>query len=520
MAASPTNPPQAPVPSTQVERQDSSTGRFLLSEFESVNEPQLSGASKAGSLSVDTNIEFKNSTTISPNCVMNLPAPEATSKDEVSASESEQTANDSPLVKAAQYDFEASMTTYLPTFTLHESLMRNLTQAQLNRISFYGAVIHDINKEATEMAGNDTSSFVDCNPDLALIDEEAWLINAIANRSKEETGGLQETCPNSFYEAIGEIECQSSNPLSNLNSSRTQLWKPSRSWWEARSGKNPWIEPKSHNKRWRYLWPMIHYHKFLARCIKKLKRNGVEVHASSSPVCMFLRDEVCAISGHLANVSKFSSEEWLESLSHFKGWTDPCQEQDLRQLVKSQKLRCLAQPFDVDSSLLKDQIDEQFLRAMENSRLSMLGVMKATGNERKQNSLDTISEVNHCQQNGRHSNSRANLNNRSRNSMNKATRRQNKNQKYPFYNNAFPQFMDHSVFQYPYPPRNLTFPSGSSMMDESMHDKFYPPHLYQQPTLHNAHQHYYSNQFSQNPPNGFFSPSQSNADAHDSKSSS
>ena len=52
MAASPANPPQAPVPSTQVERQDSSTGRFLLSEFESVNDPQLSDASKAVSLRV------------------------------------------------------------------------------------------------------------------------------------------------------------------------------------------------------------------------------------------------------------------------------------------------------------------------------------------------------------------------------------------------------------------------------------------------------------------------------------
>lgn len=39
--------------------------------------------------------------------------------------------------------------------------------------------------------------------------------------------------------------------MTDLSQSRTQLWKPSRSWWEAKSGKNPWIEPNSHNKRWR-----------------------------------------------------------------------------------------------------------------------------------------------------------------------------------------------------------------------------------------------------------------------------
>ncbi len=62
----------------------------------------------------------------------------------------------------------------------------------------------------------------------------------------------------------------------------------------------------------RYLWPLIHYHKFLAKCIKKLKRNNVDVKTSLSPVSAFLREEVCAVSDHLAATSKFTSEEWME----------------------------------------------------------------------------------------------------------------------------------------------------------------------------------------------------------------
>jgi hypothetical protein len=56
----------------------------------------------------------------------------------------------------------------------------------------------------------------------------------------------------------GHGMAQTANPLAELGGSmRTQLWKPSRSWWEAKSGKNPWIEPASHNRRWRYLWPLV-----------------------------------------------------------------------------------------------------------------------------------------------------------------------------------------------------------------------------------------------------------------------
>ena len=79
----------------------------------------------------------------------------------------------------------------------------------------------------------------------ACIDEEVWLLSTIANRNE-----TVRSCPDTFLQAMGEKEYE--NPVQSLaGGSRTQLWKPSRSWWEAKSGKNPWIEPASHNKRWR-----------------------------------------------------------------------------------------------------------------------------------------------------------------------------------------------------------------------------------------------------------------------------
>jgi hypothetical protein len=90
----------------------------------------------------------------------------------------------------------------------------------------------------------------------ALIDEEHWVLSAMKSRTMEEILARSKyVLPTTFAQAMGEQDdsntAASSNPLSALSSSRTQLWKPSRSWWEAKSGKNPWIEPQSHNKRWR-----------------------------------------------------------------------------------------------------------------------------------------------------------------------------------------------------------------------------------------------------------------------------
>uniref|UniRef100_A0A7S3PAP7 Uncharacterized protein n=1 Tax=Amphora coffeiformis TaxID=265554 RepID=A0A7S3PAP7_9STRA len=291
---------------------------------------------------------------------------------------------------------EKSLSSY--RFHLHPSLQRGLSDALIGRVSFYG-IIHDINKEASAMAANDPKQpdFEECKEESscalvqaavgnqnagtnengnqsekplpnALIDEEAWLLQVVEERDPEER--TTTVCPPTFPQAMGEREYE--NPVQALSGqSRTQLWKPSRSWWEAKSGKNPWIEPSSHNKRWRYLWPLIHYHKFLAKCIKKLKRNGVDVKHAVSPVAVFLREEVCAVSDHLAECSRFDSDEWMSCLKLFNGWTEIGAEDGLRERVRLLKLRSLHEPGDVESKLLRDQVDRHFLTAMAKARAQL-----------------------------------------------------------------------------------------------------------------------------------------------------
>ena len=336
----------------------------------------------------------------------------------------------------------------LPHFQLHRDLKRDLSEALVDRVVFY-AVIHDINKEASTMASHDDSGYhripddakeaydplvvaVNGHPEepfqshtsviqAAVIDEERWLLRTIDTRGLDESRDVK-ACPPTFLQAMGERDYE--NPLASLsNGSRTQLWKPSRSWWEAKSGKNPWIEPTSHNKRWRYvarytwhrlhsrfnlrltfsptqlryLWPLIHYHKFLAKCIKKLKRNGVDVKTSVSPVSIFLREDVCAVSDHLAAVSLFDSEKWMECLVHFKGWMDtsPEAESRLRHLVGKLKLRALSEPVDVDSPLLRSQIDEQYLRAMADARAQLASTGAESTDQRSNKDSSTQRCVRH-----------------------------------------------------------------------------------------------------------------------------
>lgn len=106
------------------------------------------------------------------------------------------------------------------------------------------------NDYATSAPNNNPSA--SCSPLLgaALLDEEWWLMAAIASRTPEEVIINQSTklLP-TFYEAIGEKDVVLETIAGGT--SRTQLWKPGRSWWEAKSGKNPWVEPVVHNNRWR-----------------------------------------------------------------------------------------------------------------------------------------------------------------------------------------------------------------------------------------------------------------------------
>lgn len=313
-----------------------------------------------------------------------------------------------PSLSSEEEGAEGASAIERPILTLHADLQRDLSIHLIQRVSYY-SVIHDINKEAASMYAQDpfvqqqqqaensgaeqssplltavigetettTASTEATSPTtdnstttIAIIDEEQWLLHVIDSRSATETcHNSSQQCPPTFLQAMGEQEY--ANPVNAVTGhARTQLWKPSRSWWEAKSGKNPWIEPASHNKRWRYLWPLIHYHKFLAKCIKKLKRNGVDVKLSVSPVAVFLREEVCAVSDHLAAVSLFGSEEWMACLQHFSGWIVLEEEAAYRQFVAGLKLRPVLEPGDVNSPLLRSQIDETLLRTMVAQREQM-----------------------------------------------------------------------------------------------------------------------------------------------------
>lgn len=300
-------------------------------------------------------------------------------------------------------------------FPLHSLLALNLSQPCINRLAFYG-IIHDINKEASDMSKED-GLMIDPNlfavdNAVALIDEEEWLLTAISSRTEEETqrtlrDQLSQSCTQSsgaayrlggsdnFAYACGEKDSKeppaitmattntattneygdNPNPVVAMNSSsRTQLWKPSRSWWEARSSKNPWIDPQNHVKRWRYLWPLIHYHKFLAKCVKKLKRHGFSdfLDPNASPVVAFLRCEICAVSNHLAACSKFNSDQWLEALEHFSGWNDLSLEaHELVQALVSRQLHA-ASCYDSSTNTTVTRLSSPLLRKVQESIVKSL----------------------------------------------------------------------------------------------------------------------------------------------------
>jgi hypothetical protein len=168
--------------------------------------------------------------------------------------------------------------TQLPDFSMHADLQRDLTDPLVLRVSYY-SLLHDINKEAAAMFAQDPlvkksqtvspssrteDSFLIASvlgtaesnvappltvPTVAIIDEEQWLLSVIGQNRSSGIAQIKQ-CPPTFSQAMGEKEYE--NPVHAVTGhARTQLWKPSRSWWEAKSGKNPWIEPASHNKRWR-----------------------------------------------------------------------------------------------------------------------------------------------------------------------------------------------------------------------------------------------------------------------------
>ena len=350
-------------------------------------------------------------------CVASLETEKEEKSDDVYVVHNDETSKNLISPTSVILDLRLEEDLKLPVLDIHPDLRRELSPECIACVSCY-SILHDINKEATALAAHDPLSIgtqesekscplvltatgqshaesFHCDPttvEQAVIDEEKWLLSTIADRKS--ISGASTICPATFLQAIGEKEYE--NPVHAVTGhARTQLWKPSRSWWEAKSGKNPWIEPASHNKRWRYLWPLIHYHKFLAKCIKKLKRNGVDVKQSVSPVSVFLREEVCAVSDHLAAVSLFGSEAWMDCLQYFTGWTVQGATEQYRTFVTTLPLRPLQEPGDVDSPVLRNQIDEAFLRTMQTQREQLLDSgntqMNSTSKSRKQSDLNDAS---------------------------------------------------------------------------------------------------------------------------------
>ena len=87
------------------------------------------------------------------------------------------------------------------------------------------------------------------------------------------------------------------------------------------------------------------------------------------------------MSDHLASVSLFDSNTWMDCLEHFEGWTGSGKkaESRLRELIAVQKLRPLGEPGDVDSPILRSQIDDFFLQTIASSRnkLNWAGLFEA-----------------------------------------------------------------------------------------------------------------------------------------------
>ena len=65
----------------------------------------------------------------------------------------------------------------------------------------------------------------------------------------------------------------------------------------------------------------------------------------------------------------------MACLKNFDGWMESSEEAEKhsREIVSTLKLRSLHEPNEVDSTLLRSQIDEQYLQVMVNARAQMTG---------------------------------------------------------------------------------------------------------------------------------------------------
>lgn len=177
---------------------------------------------------------------------------------------------------------------------LHPTLKLSLSQSQVNRISFYNTILQ-INREIA--GGTDEISM---NKNYYAFDEEEWFLDAIKISKKKKGEDSETSKAYKFYSQKTNV-----------------LWKPSGSWWEARSKKNPKLGLKNHNKRWSYLWPMIYYHKFVARYLKRYT-----LTLRNQALLSFVNDELCAVSDQITIASLFTAADWNKTLPSFHTWVD------------------------------------------------------------------------------------------------------------------------------------------------------------------------------------------------------
>jgi hypothetical protein len=98
-----------------------------------------------------------------------------------------------------------------------------------------------------------------------------------------------------------------------------------------------------------------------------LKRNQVDVKTSPHRVSAFLREEVCAVSDHLASVSKFDSDDWMDALPKFHGWIETNSENEkiLKKIILVLPMKKLCESKEeLDSPIFRNLIESSFEKAM------------------------------------------------------------------------------------------------------------------------------------------------------------
>ena len=87
-----------------------------------------------------------------------------------------------------------------------------------------------------------------------------------------------------------------------------------------------------------------------------------------------MREEVCAVSDHLASVSKFDSDQWMGCLPHFQGWTGTAAEDEktLRDIVKKLPMRILGDTKeDAEVPAFRELIENAFVKSVAKHKEQM-----------------------------------------------------------------------------------------------------------------------------------------------------